>query len=222
MDADFDFNDFDEDFDFTPKNDVENGFIKPQKQLTLKSHQIKFDNAYDLVKRIDLKSKERVFAFVKGNFVMSDFLVSFIHYHDVCAEQMTISTLSFDEYNVSAFAELAEKGYIKKLSLIISDYFFAHERQKAVKYAYDKLNEVCDFNLAVLRSHCKFTTILTDRNNKFIIHGSSNLRSSDNVEQLMIEQDDELYDFCENYNQDIISKFTALQKPLKHKDLYGS
>lgn len=192
----------------------ENTFFKPKKHKFINQKFVKFDNAYELVKKIDLQKDERVFSFIKGNFVFSDLLVSFLVHHDIRAVRMDISTLSFDDYNVLALKEMFEKGYIDKLNIIVSDYFYSHERNKKIKFAYENL-PIDKFQLAVLRSHTKFTLIETDRNHKFIIHGSSNLRSSDNIEQFMIEENEEMYDFCIEHNNEIIKKYNTIKNGKK-------
>lgn len=212
---DFDFSDFD---DLENTQDLETKFIKPKIQKTLNSKQVKFDNAFELVEKIKMQANERVFALVRGNFIFSDLIVSFLLHHDIKAVRMDISTLSFDEYNVMALKEMFEKGYIEKLNFIISDYFYSHERKNKVQFIYDQLS-CFDFQLAVLRSHVKTTLIETDRGNKFVIHGSANLRSSDNVEQFMIEENKDLFDFHQNHNNFVLTKFATIKRPLKNKDL---
>ena len=217
-----DLEDFDIEIDniFEDKEEIitDSNFVKPKKVLELKSSQIKWQNATDLVKRINLQSNEDVFCLVKGNFIFGDFLANFLIHHDICAEELTVSTLSLDYYNIGCFKELFEKGYVKKLNLIISDYFYSHERKKIVQYIYDELSSF-DFQLCVLRSHVKSTTILTDRGKKITIHGSANLRSSDNIEQFHLTFDEEIFDFMNEYQNKVIDKFFTIKKPLTNKNI---
>lgn len=220
-DNDFDLlNDIDDDIIEEEDDDVINSrYIKPVKQKIFNSNQIKFQNAQQLVKKVDLKNENGLFAIVDGSFVFGDFILAFLHYHDIKAERIDVSTLSMSMHNIVGFKTFMDKGYIQNINFLIGYYFFAHERTKLVKEMYKQLDFDNRFQLAVCRNHTKIVTLKTDRGNKIVMHGSANLRSSDNLEQFSLSFDSETYDFIESFNDKIIKKYKTIKKPITNKQL---
>jgi len=225
MDEDFEDNDFDllSDFNDDVLNEgdetINSRYVKPKKQKYLNSKNIKFLNAQQLAKNIDLQSKESVFAIVDGSFVFGDFILAFLHYHNIRAERLDISTLSLSMHNIVGIETFIDKGYINKLNFLIGYYFFAHERTKLIKEMYKSFDKDDIFQLAVCRNHMKCVTILTDKGNKIVIHGSANLRSSDNLEQFSLSFNDELYDFITEFNDKLLLEYKTIEKPITNKTL---
>lgn len=60
--------------------------------------------------------------------------------------------------------------------------------------------------LAAARRHAKTTLFEVDDGRKYVIESSANLRSCQSVEQFMIAQDAELYDFHEAWINDLMEK----------------
>ena len=105
-------------------------------------------------------------------------------------------------------------NFVDELNLIVSDYFFSHERNGIVKYIYDELDIDNKFQLCVCRSHTKITAFETFCGNKIVIHGSANLRSSDNIEQFNIEENKELYCYLYQINTDLIECYKTINKSI--------
>lgn len=139
------------------------------------------------------------------------------------AKEITISTLSMSQENIDSFANLLNNGYIEKLNLIVSDFFYSHERKNLVKYMYDVLDIDNKFQLSVCRTHTKICLIETELNGgrKYVFHGSANLRSSDNIEQIMLEENSELYDFNFEFHKKIIDNFATIKKSLRGGKLFN-
>lgn len=134
---------------------------------------------------------------------------------------MTISTLSLSQNNVDSLVNLVEADYLQKLNLIVSDYFFSHERHDLVPYMYEELDKNDMFQLSVARVHTKICLIETECGKKITIHGSANLRTSGNVEQIVIERDVDLFDFNKSWHDEIIEKFKTINKTVTGSDLWG-
>ena len=211
--ADFD-DDFLEEGDFT-----ESKYIKPRKQKQFPSNYIKFPNAQDLAKKINLQSNENLFCIVDGSFVFGDFILAFLHYHNIKAVRMDISTLSLSMHNIVGLETFMKKGYIENLNFLIGYYFYAHEKKGLMEAVYERLDFDNKLQVSVCRNHMKCVTILTDRGNKIVIHGSANLRSSDNLEQFSLEFDSDKYDFITNFNDNLINEFKTIQKPITNKQI---
>jgi hypothetical protein len=203
---DFDF----EDFDFEVACELKTRYIKPPKQKNLNFNQINFKYASDLVDEINFKNLDRVFCRVSGKFIFGDFLEAFIVKNNILVEEMTIETLSLSAENIISLETLILKDYVQKLHIITSDYFYSHERNKLIKFAYEKLDIDNKFQLSVCRTHCKITQFKTNGGKHIVIHGSSNLRSSDNLEQFVIEDCKEMYYFNNDYHKKIEQKFKTI------------
>lgn len=206
--SNFKFNETD--FNKSEKINENFRFIKPPKQKHLSFNQIKFKNAVELVKEIKFESLDRVFCRVGGRFIFGDFIEAFLVTNNIKSTNFTIETLSLSPENVISLETLLKKGYIEDLHIIISDYFYSHERKKTIQFMYDKLDIDNRFQLSVCRTHCKLAQFKTGGGKHIVIHGSSNLRSSDNLEQFMIEDCEELFNFNNEYHEKIKTKFKTI------------
>lgn len=188
-----------------------------------RSKNVKFKNARELSKAIEIKQNERYFCIINGSFIFGDFIEAFIYDRAMKVKELTISTLSMSQENIESFYNLMKNGYIKKLNIIVSDFFYSHERHNLVRYMYERLDFEDRFQLSVCRTHTKICLFETEMNGgrKYIIHGSANLRSSDNIEQFMIEENLELYDFNYNFHNKIIDNFATIKKSLRGDKLFN-
>lgn len=184
---------------------------------------VKYKNAAKLSKSIEIKQNERYYCIIDGSFIFGDFIEAFIYDRNMNVKELTLSTLSMSQENIDSFYNLIKKGYIEKLNIIVSDFFYSHERNNLVKYMYDKLDFEDRFQLSVCRTHTKICMFETEMNGgrKYVIHGSANLRSSDNIEQFMIEENSELYDFNYIFHKKIIDKFATVKKSLRGDKLFN-
>lgn len=180
---------------------------------------IKYENAEELANKIDFK--KRTMVIVNGSFVLGDFIEAVVVKYNMHIKRMIVSTLSLNEGNVDSLKNLLEGGYVDRLDLIISDYFFKTEQDghgnSLVPYIYKQLDYKDKFQLCVSRSHTKITMFETHHGQKLVLHGSANYRSSANLENLMIENSHQLYDFLEKeiYNHIIEKYFTIVKNEVK-------
>ena len=186
-----------------------------------RSKNVKFKNAKKLSKEILIGKNERYFCIIDGSFIFGDFIEAFLTDRNMKVKELTISTLSMSQENIESFRNLLTWGYIDKLNIIVSDFFYSHERNNLVKYMYERLDIDDKFQLSVCRTHTKICLIENYRDEKYIIHGSANLRSSDNIEQFMIEENKELYDFNFDFHKKIIDNFATVKKSLRGDKLFN-
>jgi hypothetical protein len=220
-DFEFDFNmdDF-SDVEFDLDTAFETRYIKPPKTKDIPENQLKYANAEKLAKEINLQQGERAFAVLNGSFYFGDFIEAFIVEKKDKVQELTISTLSMNENNVDSLANLLNWGCVEKLNLIVSDYFFSHERHNLIPYIYKKLDIDSRFQLAVAGTHCKIAQWETRSGKYYIIHGSANLRTSGNIEQIMIEESESLYKFNYDYQQRIIEKYKTIDHSVRNNELW--
>lgn len=214
---DFDTNDFD--LDLMDDDKIRTRIHKPKLMKPIKDSLVKYRDAKKLAKDIDLSKTPRVDCLVSGSFIFWDFIEAYLVENNIQAVKMTISTLSMSQNNIDSLATLLIKDYIKGLDLIVSDYFFSHERNKLIKYAYEQLDLDNKFQLAVSRTHTKICFFETLGGKKIVIHGSANLRTSGNIEQFTIEINKSLYDFYNEFHKPIIEKYQTINKTLSNNEV---
>lgn len=190
---------------------------KPKHQPEMLAHKVKYKNALKMAQDIgSLKNEgDRVFAVVDGSFIFGDFIEAYLVTHNLLAKRLVISTLSLSQENVDSLKNLFIGDYCHKLDLIVSDYFYSHERHNLVNYLYEHLDIDNKFQLAVCRTHTKITLIETECGQWITIHGSANLRSSDNIEMFSIENNKALYDFNLEWHDEIINKYQTINKTVR-------
>jgi hypothetical protein len=219
-------NDFNIEIDLGNFSDIEINIDTNQrycKPSMSRSKNVKYKNAKTLAKEVKIKQNERYFCIIDGSFIFGDFIEAFIYERAMAVKELTLSTLSMSQENIDSFYNLINLGYIEKLNIIVSDFFYSHERNNLVKYMYEKLDIDDRFQLSVCRTHTKICMFETEMNGgrKYIIHGSANLRSSDNIEQFMIEENSELYDFNYDFHKKIIDNFATVKKSLRGDKLFN-
>ena len=207
LDFDFDIDDFDTEIG---SEEVGPSVIKPKQPKKILEKHIDYSNAKKLAKKLDLN--KRNFCIVDGKFIFGELIEAILIENELKAELVSISTLSMSQENIDSLTSLLHfDKCIDKLDLIISAYYFSHERNGAIKYIYENLNKENKFQLAVTRTHTKVCLIKTKCKKHVIIHGSANLRSSGNYEQFIVENDKELFDFTLHFHNKIISEYKTIK-----------
>lgn len=188
-------------------------YIQPPSRELIPVEMLKYSDAAKLAHAVELRPNMVFYCIVAGTFIFGDFIEAFLTERRIVAEELTISTLSLNQNNVDSLAGLLAAGYIKKLNLIISGYFYSHELHRLVPYIYKHLDDEAfsdRFQLAVADTHCKTTLIRTSLGHHITMHGSANLRSSSSVEQFCIEERQDLYEFNQHYQNQIIAEFKTI------------
>jgi hypothetical protein len=199
---------------------VETRYIKPPKCRGIPDRMLKYEYAQDLAKDIKVTKGSRHFIIISGNFIAGDFIEALIVKNNWHVKTLTISTLSMHQGNVDSLVNLIEGNFVDAISLIVSDYFFAHERGGLVRYIYQNLDKDRRFQFAAAGTHCKIANIETHCGLKIVIHGSANLRSSGNIEQMQIEENAQLYDFNQDIFDSILTKYKTINHSIRRNDLW--
>lgn len=193
---------------------------KPKTIRSYKERQIKYDNAELMAKEITIEKGIRIFSFISGNFVFGDLIEAICVKHDFFIKKMTICTLSMSPENIESLKTLLECKYVNELNLIVSDYFYGHERFKMIPVIFEKLDYKNRFQLSVARIHAKMCIFETYCGMKIVIHGSANLRSSDNIEQIDIEENEELFNYSDEFLSKIVTEYQTINKNVGGKKLW--
>lgn len=209
FDFDFDFNLDDFSVDFGIEDKTANCFCKPKLHKPKKAV---YDHAEDLAKNITLEKDMSFYSIVSGNFIFGDLLEALIINQQVKVKNLYICTLSLSENNVDSLVNIMESGLCEDLHLATSSYFYSHERTNLIRYIYEELeNKPWGFTLSISGSHMKIALIETDEL-KITMQGSANLRSSGNIEQFSINENEELFDFNKAYIDIIEETYSINQK----------
>lgn len=208
------------DFDLQIGYDEQTRYCKP-KLHALKSSQIVYNHAVELARDIDIRDKHRYDVVVSGNFIFGDYIEAFLKYWNVKCLKMTISTLSMSQENIDSLENLLKGGFIDELNIIVSAYFYSHERRSLIPYMYKHLDKDNRFQLAVAGVHTKTCHFKTLGGKHVVIHGSANLRSSGNIEQFTIEDNEELYNFYNGMFDDILNRYKTINKQIRGNDLWN-
>lgn len=141
--------------------------------------------------------------------------------HNYYASEMLIAMLSLSENNVDSLANIQRSGRVDKLGLLVSDYWYAHERRRdgGVPYITRTLGGE-GFAFAAAAVHTKIVLIKTLCGKRLVLHGSANLRSSRNVEQFTIVNDEMLYNFNAEWIGQTINNFCIDKKSLRGEKLW--
>lgn len=160
-----------------------------------------------------------VHVIVSGNFIFGDFIEAFVVENNYLCEELIVATLSLSQENVDSFLNLINGDYVKKMSLLVSDYWFSHERYNGAKYICDHMEENV-INFAVAGVHTKVVLIKTQCGKHFVLHGSANLRASRNLEQFCLENEKGLYDFHKSWINPLVDEYKVDKKSKRSKELW--
>lgn len=195
-------------------------YVEPPKAVEIAEHFLKYKNAEKLAKDIKIDKKSRYFVIIDGSFYFGDFIEALIVENDWNCLNMTISTLSMNQNNIDSLANLLHGDYVQNLNLIVSDYWYANERNGLLPYVYQELDIDNKFQLAAAGTHCKLCIFETECGKKVVIHGSANLRTSANIEQFVVEESEELYNFNHDFQNKIIEKYKTIKKSIRVSKLW--
>lgn len=155
---------------------------------------IRPENALTVVRRLPAPG-ETTHCILRGDFVLADLLPYLLDGY-VC-DHLRIATLTMSVENAKLLRKLRDSGQVGRLTMVISHYFQQVNKSTIYHDIRGVLDEVATFT--VMRSHAKVICIARRRPEEatacdwLTIEGSANLRSSDNLEQMTIFNDEEVH-----------------------------
>ena len=198
-------------------DDHECRYVRP-KMKPVARRTVRYEKAAALARDLGLLQKnERVDALISGKFIFGDFIEAYFVEHNLHAQRLLISTLSYNENNIDSIRNLLDGGYIDTIDIVVSPYFFAHERRTLIRYAYEQLDDETNrLQLAVCPVHTKTYQFVTDEGLHIIMHGSANMRANANFENMVIEESEETYRFYEEFYDEALREYPTIQKERKY------
>ncbi len=134
----------------------------------------------------------RTHCLLRGDFVLCDIIPQIIAARGRC-DHLRIATLGMSVANADTLACLVERGHVGKLTLLVSLYFAQVDKKTVFRAVTSRLHGIA--RPAVTRNHAKVICLPTSSGDAYVVEGSANLRSSDNVEQMLITNDGETHAF---------------------------
>lgn len=200
-------------------------YITPPQALEIDERYLKYSDAQKLAKNIEIEKGIKHLFIIDGRFIFGDFIEALIVEKNYLVKRMVISTLSMSQNNVDSLRNLIDGDYVQHLDLIVSDYFFSHEKADLLPYIYEQLDIDDKFQLAAAGTHCKLCIFETECGKFVVIDGSANLRSSSNIEQFRVEENEQSYNFLLEFQEAILEKYKTINHNIsnfKKKSLRGN
>ena len=211
--------DFELDFDLGDFNLVEPDGDEPRSRTMTPRMNVKnvcqhvaYKNAREMARKIDLHEGCRTFAWVSGDFIFGDLLEALILEKHISPKKIYICSLGMSQENIDSLENIIRATKLEQLTILLSGYFYSHEKERLIPYMYEHLDVGEITQVAFSNYHCKIIAVETFPGHFFTIHGSANMRSSNSVEQIMVEEGEELYRF----NADIMDEQARLYGTIDH------
>lgn len=153
---------------------------------------IKPDNARPIIPLLPTNPDERLHCMLRGDFVLCDLIPLIIAHRGGCPH-LRVATLGLSAANAECLANLHRAGLITRITLVASHYFQQVDKTTTFQQVRSILANCA--RLVICRSHAKVILLPTTGGDFFVLEGSANLRSSDNLEQMLILNDQETHDF---------------------------
>lgn len=201
-------------------NKPDSRYIKPKICRELPDRMLKYKNAQELAKVLNFNDAKRYYVVVDGTFIFGDLIEAWCTNFNVHVKRLSISTLSLSQDNIYSLENLLLGGYVDQLDILVSDYWFQNERNNLVQLMYQRLDIDNRFQLGSCSTHCKLTLIETHSNRKYVFHGSANMRSYSNIEQIMFEESEDLYNFNLEIQNSILNTYFSINKSVRRNKLW--
>jgi hypothetical protein len=155
---------------------------------------IRPENAAAIVPHLPAGPDERTHALLRGDFVLFDLIPAILGALGPIGH-LRIATLGMSAANAHGLARLIATGRVERVTLVVSHYF--QQVDRTTVYA-DVCAALAPHGIVpvVTRNHAKVILLpFRERPDCLVIEGSANLRSSDNVEQIVVFNSAETHDF---------------------------
>ena len=213
-DLDFDLNDFNE-----VEENIETRYLKPKVATRLKKT-LKYKKALEFAEEFNLNKNERLYAIVSGDFIFGDIFEALVQKKKINIKNLYIATLSLSENNVDSLSNVVDMSKIENIKLFLSDYFYSHEKWNLIPYIYEELDKDDRLQVSFSSIHTKIALVETHDGMHYVFHGSANLRSSRNIEQICVEENKELFDFNKEILDEIEKYYFTINKSVRGKKLW--
>ena len=189
------------------------------RRVTWNTAGVSASHAVDLAERMLGSGPGQMHAILAGTFIFGDFIQAVVD--QIGPAYVRISTLSYSADNVDSLWTLFRDEKISHLDFMTSDMFYAHYRQTLWKMLVTSLpRDKCRY--AVAGMHAK-VCVIEGQGKTVVVEGSANLRSCQNVEQVLLSVDDpEAVRFHSKWMDLILGRFGLTWQKLGNKDVWSA
>lgn len=150
-------------------------------------------NAVRLVRPLPVPG-ETVHAIMGGDFHAWDLVPAIVELAACPFAELWIATLGFNLGNNGHLCRLIDQGRIQRATILCSDYFAKSDL--SVFTESKAALEARGCRLVSSRNHAKVILLApAGRKDRYVVEGSANLRSCNNLEQFALSNDHRLFDF---------------------------
>lgn len=135
---------------------------------------------------------DHLHAILRGDFVLADLIPAIIA-HRGALTALHVATLGLSSANAEMLARLNTEQLAPSITIVCSHYFQHVDKTTVFREVSARLAGKA--RLIVTRNHAKVICLPTRAGDAYVIEGSANLRSSDNLEQITIFNDAALLDW---------------------------
>ncbi len=145
---------------------------------------------------------EDIYLIMTGRFHGFDILTAMLDMvgEGVWCESLWIATLGFNRSQTDTLAELIDAGRIERLTFLVS-HMFTEKNVGEFQYLEQALTDRGQ-QIANSRNHAKLMLLQLSDNRFIVAHGSLNLRKCNSFEQLVITQDENVFEFFRDFIED--------------------
>jgi hypothetical protein len=162
---------------------------KPKRRIFYDYSEV--ENAVQRLKSLP-KREETIHAVMDSHFKGVDLVPAVLRLAKRPTAELIVTTLGFNQRDAACLCELVERGEIKRLGLVCSN-FFAEKDKGAYNYAVERFAKV-GARITTHRNHSKL--LLFDmKPDYYVVESSANLRSCVNFEQFALSNSKPLFDF---------------------------
>ena len=172
---------------------------------------IRPENAAAIVPHLPTGPDERTHALLRGDFVLFDLIPAIVASFGPVSH-LRIATLGLSAANAHGIARLVTSGRVERVTLVVSHYFQQVDRTTVYADVCAALTPI-GVTPVVTRNHAKVILLpFREHASRITIEGSANLRSSDNLEQVVVFNSVETHDFHAAWIDDLAN----LARPASH------
>jgi hypothetical protein len=117
-----------------------------------------------------------------------------------------IATLGFSKQNLDELLAAIDAGYIGKVDFLFSVYFKSNERESCERLAHELTTR--GHRVVACLTHAKVLLMQLSDGRAFVVESSANLRSCSSIEQIMLTQDRELFQFHRQWINELMEAKT--------------
>lgn len=196
-------------------------YKRPKPYKPVKASKVKFNLAKEGANELyPIQQGDSAYMILSGSFIFGQFIEAMVYQHNWKVKKLYIATLSMSLDNVFSLKNLVDGDYLESMDIIVNNYFYTAERNSTIRTMIEELDHENRFQLAVAGTHVKIYMLETDCGLKITMHGSANMRTSGNVEQMTMETEPGLYDFNKDILDGIIKEYATINKSIRHKKLW--